>query len=70
MTVFELLERLTDVRERHPDVTDWSMSVIVPDGCTAWASIALAEIEIDVPKKQVVLRAWSDEIDGDDDEEP
>ena len=67
MTVFDLLGRLTDVRERHPDLVDWSIKTIVPDGCAAWATIPLEEVEIDVPNRQVILRAWSDEIDGPDD---
>jgi hypothetical protein len=68
MTVLDLLERLTDVRGRHPDITDWSMSVVIPDGCEAWANIPLEEIEIDVAHKQVTLRAWSEQIDGEDGE--
>ena len=69
MTVFDLLDRLADVRQRHPDLGDWSLNVLVPDGCNAWANIALEEVEIDLPKKQVTLRAWSDGIDGPDDGE-
>jgi hypothetical protein len=67
MTVFDLLGRLTDVRQGHPDITDWSIKVVVPDGCDTWATIALEEVEIDVANRQVILRAWSDEIDGPDD---
>jgi hypothetical protein len=70
VTVFDLLERLTDVRQRHPDIAEWSLHVIVPDGCDEWANIALEEIEIDTPNKRVTLRAWSDDIDGPDDDEP
>jgi hypothetical protein len=69
VTVFDLLDRLADVRQRHPNLTDWSIKVLVPDGCAAWAAIALEEVEIDVPNQQVTLRAWSDDIDGPDDVE-
>jgi hypothetical protein len=68
VTVFDLLDRLTDVRQRHPDLTDWPIHVVVPDGCVAWANIPLEEVEMDVANKKVTLRAWSERIDGPDDD--
>jgi hypothetical protein len=69
VTVFDLLERLGDVRQLHPDIADWALHVVVPDGCAEWAHIALEEIEIDSVNKRVRFRTWSDDIDGPDDDE-
>ena len=64
MTIYDLLDRVNDVRQRHPDIGEWTMHVEVPDACNAWTSLALEEITVDAVKKRILLRAWSDEIDG------
>jgi hypothetical protein len=67
LTINDLLERVIDVRQRHSEIGEWAMHVEVPDGCNEWANIALEEITVDTVNKRVLLRAWSDEIDGPED---
>jgi hypothetical protein len=47
LTINDLLERVIDVRQRHPEIGEWAMHVEVPDGCKEWANIALEEITVD-----------------------
>ena len=68
LTINDLLERVIDVRQRHPEIGEWAMHVEVPDGCKEWANVALEEITVDTVNKRLLLRAWSDEIDGPDEE--
>jgi hypothetical protein len=64
VTIYDLLDRVNDVRQRHADIGEWTMHVEVPDGCNAWTTLALEEITVDAVNKRILLRAWSDEIDG------
>jgi hypothetical protein len=36
VTVYDLLDRLNDLGQRHSDIGEWTMHVEVPDGCKAW----------------------------------
>ena len=64
VTIYDLLDRVNDLRQRHPEIGEWTMHVEVPDGCKAWDTIALEEISVDTVNKRMLLRAWSDDIDG------
>jgi hypothetical protein len=68
LTINDLLERVIDLRQRHPEIGEWAMHVEVPDGCKEWANIALEEITADTVNKRLLLRTWSDEIDGPEEE--